>query len=106
MAPVFNEAEFGHTMLPRAGVVDSFVVVDEKSGKVTDLCSFYHLPSTVMKHPKHNKLNAGYSFYNVATTVPLKQLMGDLLIQAKVTSFTLCFLVPISFPLTHTLPAL
>jgi hypothetical protein len=37
-----------------------------------------------MKHPKHNKLNAAYSFYNVATTVPLKQLLGDLLIQAKV----------------------
>jgi glycylpeptide N-tetradecanoyltransferase len=53
-------------------------------GKVTDLCSFYHLPSSVMKNEKHSKLNAAYSFYNVATTVPLPQLMDDLLVQAKV----------------------
>jgi len=37
-----------------------------------------------MKHPKHKLLRAAYSFYNVATSVPLKQLMEDLLILAKV----------------------
>mmetsp|Transcript_16069 Transcript_16069/g.19004 ORF Transcript_16069/g.19004 Transcript_16069/m.19004 type:complete len:90 (+) Transcript_16069:1291-1560(+) len=36
-----------------------------------------------MKHPKHKLLRAAYSFYNVATSVPLKQLMEDLLILAK-----------------------
>lgn len=33
------------------------------------MCSFYHLPSTVIGHAKHRNLNAAYSFYNVATTV-------------------------------------
>ena len=33
------------------------------------MCSFYHLPSTVIGHAKHRTLNAAYSFYNVATTV-------------------------------------
>lgn len=37
--------------------------------QVTDMCSFYHLPSTVIGHAKHRTLNAAYSFYNVATTV-------------------------------------
>ena len=32
-------------------------------------------------------LNAAYSYYNVATTVPLKQLMNDLLIFAKQQDF-------------------
>ena len=57
--------------------------MDPKSGLVTDLRSFYHLPSSVMKVPKYDKLNAAYSFYNVATSVPLPDLMRDLLIMAK-----------------------
>jgi len=43
----------------------------------------YHLPSTVIGHPKHDKLNVSYSFYNVATTVSWTELMRDLLIFAR-----------------------
>lgn len=50
---------------------------------MTDLCSFYHLPSSIIGHPKHSKLNAVYSFYNVATTITLEDLMKDSLILAK-----------------------
>lgn len=45
--------------------------------------SFYQLPSTVVDHPKYKDLKAAYSFYNVATTVSLKELMNDALIIAK-----------------------
>lgn len=123
LAPTFTPEELRHQLLPREGVVDSFVVCDG-DGKVTDLCSFYHLPSSgkhpaddapqlsthgvynptspptrgswlgvsisacaVMKSPKHKTLFAAYSYYNVATTIPLDQLMKDNLIFAKV-SFT------------------
>lgn len=57
--------------------------VKDSEGKVTDLLSFYCLPSTVVNHPVHKQIKAAYSFYNVATTVPLAQLMNDALIMAK-----------------------
>ena len=54
-----------------------------KPSKVTDMCSFYHLPSTVIGHEKHKTLKAAYSYYNVATSVPLLDLMRDALVCAK-----------------------
>ncbi len=50
---------------------------------MTDLCSFYHLPSTIIGNAQHNKLNAVYSYYNIATTVPMIDLMRDLLVVAR-----------------------
>eukprot|EP00903_Cladosiphon_okamuranus_P011709 g11012.t1 len=82
LAPQLSEEEFAHWLLPREGVVDCFVVKD-RDGKVTDMCSFYHLPSTVIGHAKHRTLNAAYSFYNVATTVTMTELMRDSLVLAR-----------------------
>ena len=87
LAPQLNLEEFAHVLMPREGVVSSYVVQDRATKKVTDFCSFYHLPSSIIGHEKHNVLNAAYSYYNVATTVPLKQLMNDLLIFAKQQDF-------------------
>mmetsp|Transcript_9450 Transcript_9450/g.13083 ORF Transcript_9450/g.13083 Transcript_9450/m.13083 type:complete len:398 (-) Transcript_9450:108-1301(-) len=80
--PKFSPEEFAHVFLPRKNVVDSFVICNQ-TNQVTDMCSYYHLPSTVIGNDKHNTLYAAYSFYNVATTVPLQQLMRDALICAK-----------------------
>lgn len=82
LAVVFSEDEFAHWLLPRKGVVSSFVRVND-NGDVTDFCSYYHLNSSVLGNPKHNTLNAAYSFYNVAKTVTLPELMKDCLILAK-----------------------
>ena len=87
LAPQLNLEEFSHVLMPREGVVSSYVVQDAATKKVTDFCSFYHLPSSIIGHEKHSILNAAYSYYNVATTVPLKQLMNDLLIFAKQQDF-------------------
>lgn len=81
LVPTFTLEEFKHWFLPRQDVVDSFVV--EQNGVVTDFASFYHLPSTIMNHPKYKILKAAYSFHNVATKTPLVDLINDLLISAK-----------------------
>lgn len=86
LRPIFSEEEFGHWFLPQNNIIDSFVVENSK-GIVTDLVSFYCLPSTVMHHPNHKQLKAAYSFYNVATTTSLLDLMNDALISAKNLNF-------------------
>uniref|UniRef100_A0A915CTN1 Glycylpeptide N-tetradecanoyltransferase n=1 Tax=Ditylenchus dipsaci TaxID=166011 RepID=A0A915CTN1_9BILA len=86
MAPVFAEDEFKHFFVPRDNVVYSFVI-ENPDGEVTDLISFYCLPSTVMNHAKHSHIKAAYSFYNVATTLPLSELMNNALIMAKKENF-------------------
>ena len=82
LAIAFLEEEFRHWFLPRDRVISMYISVSSK-GKVTDLVSFYHLPSSIIGNPKHSHLNAAYSFYNVATSVPLVTLMKDALILAK-----------------------
>jgi glycylpeptide N-tetradecanoyltransferase len=48
---------------------------------ITDLISFYHLPSSILKH--NDTLFSVYSYYNVATSVSLVDLMRDALVLAK-----------------------
>jgi len=84
--PEFEEDEIAHWMLPREGVIYSFVRENDK-GEVTDVCSFYSLPSSILGHDKYNLLKAAYSYWNVATTVPLHELMYDALILAKAEDF-------------------
>lgn len=61
--PLFDQEEIAHWLLPREGVVQSFVVAN--GNHITDFTSFYSLPSTVIGNEKYNRLNAAYSFYNV-----------------------------------------
>jgi len=83
--PELTTDEVAHWVLPREGVVHSYV--REVDGKVTDFVSFYSLPSTILGHEKYNLLKAAYSYWNVATTVPLHDLMYDALIYAKQNDF-------------------
>merc|ERR1712018_715454 len=113
LIPVFTEEDFLHWFLPRDEIIDTYVVekpasslqsesknanketngtVTSPSKKdnsmvITDMVSFYTLPSTVMSHPTHNKLKAAYSFYNVSTVTPWVDLIGDALVLAKRSDF-------------------
>ena len=113
LVTVFTEEDFQHWFLPREDIIDTYVVDKPDSSsptgrkhircvifqkyfsqssyfccfstglKITDLVSFYTLPSTVMNHPTHNNLKAAYSFYNVATSASWVDLIGDALVLAK-----------------------
>lgn len=88
VAPIMNEAEVRHWLLPREEVVYSYVVEDEKTNKITDFVSFYNLPSQIIhSKTKHKTLKAAYSYYNVATSMPLVKLMEDALILARNNAF-------------------
>jgi glycylpeptide N-tetradecanoyltransferase len=82
----FTDDEFAHWFSPREGVVQSFVICDSDN-KVTDFVSFYSLPSSILNNPTYNTLNAAYSYYNVARTVPLTALVNDALIFAQQQGF-------------------
>nr|CAG4645497.1 EOG090X055U [Lynceus sp. MCZ IZ 141354] len=85
MSPAFSLEEFEHWFVPRPNIVNTYIV--EKEGKITDMVSYYTLPSTVMHHPVHKSLKAAYSFYNASTATPWIDLMNDALITARNEGF-------------------
>jgi glycylpeptide N-tetradecanoyltransferase len=84
---IFNEEEFEHWFLPREEIMNTYVIENVSNHEITDLVSFYTLPSTIIGHPNYKNLKAAYSFYNVATSVPLDKLVKDALIFAKKNQF-------------------
>ena len=77
----FNEEEVRHFFLPREEVI--YTYVDCTDNQVTDVFSFYYLPSQILNHPKHRLLKVAYSFYNVSNTGRFKAGMIELLRKAK-----------------------
>eukprot|EP00392_Amoebophrya_sp_AT5.2_P007460 g7475.t1 len=84
--PNLDPNEVRHWLLPRDEVVYAYVKEDN-TGKLTDMCSFYRLPSSILGHDKYKTLNAAYSYLNVATTVSWTDLIREVLIQAKKEDF-------------------
>jgi len=84
LAPVFMPDEVAHYFVPRPGIIDTYVVEDE-DGKITDMSSFFTLPSSVMHHPEYSTMKAAYAYYTVTTKHTLKDLVKDMLIVAKQT---------------------
>jgi len=74
-------------MLTQAGVIYSYVVEDPNSKELTDMVSFYALPSSILGNDKHKTLHAAYAYYYFHTSTPLPQLINDALILAKRLDF-------------------
>ena len=53
------------------------------AGIITDLVSYYTLPSSVIGNDKYDSLKAAFMYYTVATETPLQDLMQDILIFAR-----------------------
>jgi glycylpeptide N-tetradecanoyltransferase len=78
--------EVAHWFIPRDKVVYSYVV-ENIDGLITDFISFYSLPSSILSHDVHKTLWAAYSFFNVANSVSLKELMKNALTLASNEKF-------------------
>lgn len=83
VAPDFDEDDVEHWLLPTEDVVDSYLVESPETREITDFCSFYTLPSSILGNQNYSNLKAAYSYYNVCTNTPLLQLMNDALTIAK-----------------------
>jgi glycylpeptide N-tetradecanoyltransferase len=83
LAPCFDEEEVRHWLVPREDVVTAYVVENPETHEITDLVSFYTLPSTVIGNQQYKSLKAAYMFYTVPVTVSAGQLLTDALILAQ-----------------------
>jgi glycylpeptide N-tetradecanoyltransferase len=61
---------------PQDDVVEAFVVENTTTGKLTDMLSFYSLPSQILGHKDYTLLRAAYMFYTVPGSVPISNLMN------------------------------
>jgi glycylpeptide N-tetradecanoyltransferase len=88
LAPEMSVEEVKHWLLPREGVVYSYVLEGNGEGNgVTDLVSFYSLPSQTMQSTQYDYLHAAFCFYYVPKTVSAQSLVYDALILAKENGF-------------------
>ncbi|GAA5822610.1 hypothetical protein JCM11251_004315 [Rhodosporidiobolus azoricus] len=91
MAPLMSNKEVEHQLFSGKGkdvdgkregqVTWTYVVEDPATHRITDVFSFYSLPSTAIKHsppgqPKTN-VNAAYLFYYATTAAPSCSDLGD-----------------------------
>ncbi|XP_039547098.1 glycylpeptide N-tetradecanoyltransferase 1b isoform X2 [Pimephales promelas] len=86
LSPVLTLEDVEHWLLPQDGVIDTYVV-ESMTGTVTDMVSFYTLPSTALNHPVHKDLKAACVLYCISKATPLLQLMEDTLIICKARGF-------------------
>lgn len=82
----FTEEDIAYFLLPRMNVIYSYVV-ENSVGEITDFCSFYYLPSSVLRGSQHTHLRAAYAFYVVPNEYTLLELFKDMLILAKAQDF-------------------
>uniref|UniRef100_A0A7R9V3N1 Glycylpeptide N-tetradecanoyltransferase n=1 Tax=Chlamydomonas euryale TaxID=1486919 RepID=A0A7R9V3N1_9CHLO len=86
LSQVFDDADVAHLLKPQHMVVDVHVV-ESASGEITDMLSFYTLPSTILGHPEHNELRAAYMYYTVPGSTTLTALLHDAMILAAAKGY-------------------
>lgn len=78
--------EFKHFFTPIDKVINTYVIEDPKSHKIEAMCSFFYLPSKILKNDKFDELIAAYSYYNIIREgykLTYVDLMNDCLTLAK-----------------------
>uniref|UniRef100_A0A7S0VEK5 Glycylpeptide N-tetradecanoyltransferase n=1 Tax=Polytomella parva TaxID=51329 RepID=A0A7S0VEK5_9CHLO len=107
VAQVFTPAEVTHWLQNLEDVVQAYVVESSTAGEeegegkggqgskansqgpkeITDLFSFYSLPSSVLGHPHHKELRAAYMYYTVPGKHTVKDLLQNSLIMAHAKGY-------------------
>lgn len=85
-----TEQDVGHLLTPREGVMHSYVLESTEGDKkkITDLVSFYSLPSSILKKDSnYTHVNVAYSYYNVGTVNKIAELMKFAIVEAKRLGF-------------------
>ena len=82
----YSKEEVAHWFLPRKHVIYYYVKTNDEN-KVTDFISFYCLPSSILQNENYKKLMAAYSFFNINTSLSVKEIMKCALILAKNEGF-------------------
>ncbi len=86
--PIFNEEDFRYWFLPKDKDILYCNVVLNETNDITDMFSFFCLPSKILKHKnKHSKFRSAFSFYNITTKTSYKDLIENSLIMAKNNNF-------------------
>lgn len=83
----FNIQSILHWFLPRENIIYSYVVEDLHSKNITDFVSFYSINTSILNNPKYSILKTAYLYYYVNTKTNLKDLIKDVLIEAKQLNF-------------------
>ena len=78
----FTKKEVEHWFTAQENIIECFVVLDENK-KVTDLFSFYNLPSSISGNKFYNELKAAYAYYLIPGKLSMKDLVRACLITAK-----------------------
>lgn len=63
-------------------IMECFVVVNSEN-KITDMFSFYSLPSSIIGNPEYKELRAAYGYYIVPGSMNIKELTMATIIKAK-----------------------
>lgn len=86
---MFDLTEFEHWFSTRPDVIETYVV-ENSDAVITDLISYYILPTVITNCPKYPVLKVAYLWYVVANSTSLNELVQSLLIILLDKGFDLC----------------
>ncbi|KAK4053683.1 glycylpeptide N-tetradecanoyltransferase [Microbotryomycetes sp. JL201] len=97
MAPLLTNKDVEHALWAGRGkevdgkrvgqVVWTYVVENPETGKITDVFSFYSLPSTATKMTPKTVINAAYLFYYATDQTPSTSDLGDGSVATPITNW-------------------
>ena len=77
----FTNKEAEHWFTHRENIIECYVILDETK-TITDLFSFYNLPSSIAGNNKYSNLKAAYAYYMIPGKLSIRDLVRACMITA------------------------